>query len=292
MGEIADALKRASAEREASIAEQAARSSSPSVDTDDGPDPASEAVQQRAVSDGRSQLDVAPEPIEKPLDPPLGDEVETSAKLSDLEHNRHLALRLRSELERHGSQSLAIVSALRNEGKTTVACNVAIALASLMPERSVAIVDLDLRNPSVDRQLSIECTMGVDTLLMGRAKIEEVRVRLDTPALDVFPVVAARRAAHEFLVGPRFAGLIADLESRYAVVIIDTPPTLLLPDSTLILRQGACCAAVARIGQTRVRRYQELLDLLPASQIIGKILNGATPPRHSRDYYYTKAADS
>jgi Mrp family chromosome partitioning ATPase len=134
--------------------------------------------------------------------------------------------------------------------------------------------------------------VGVDTLLTGRAKIDEARVRLDRPALDVFPVLSARRAAHEYLVGPRFAGLISDLESRYAVVIIDTPPTLLLPDSTLILRQGACCAAVARIGQTRVRRYQELLDLLPSSQIIGKILNGATPPRHRRDnYYYYEGSD-
>jgi Mrp family chromosome partitioning ATPase len=170
MGEIADALKRASAEREASIAEKAEQPSSPDVDPG-AQSPAPEAVRQHSLSHERSEEVARSVSVEKPLDPPFippippippltppltpttEDGTETSEDLSNLEHNRHLALRLRTELENHSARSLAIVSALRNEGKTTVACNIAIALASLMPERSVAIVDLDLRNPSVDRQL-------------------------------------------------------------------------------------------------------------------------------------------
>jgi Mrp family chromosome partitioning ATPase len=58
---------------------------------------------------------------------------------------RHLALRIRSELERRSAASVVITSALRGEGKSTLSCDLALAMASLSRGPSVALVDLDLR---------------------------------------------------------------------------------------------------------------------------------------------------
>ncbi len=225
--------------------------------------------------------------------PPLPDSTSPTAPFRTLDHvlvhverHRHLALRIRGELESRGVRSLAIVSALRNEGKTTVACNIAAALASLSNERSVALVDLDLRNPSLAGQLGVAASVGVESVLLGRATLEQVLLSFAHPALDVYAGVDAHKAAHELLVLPAFAEMLRQLEARYSTVIIDTPPTLIVPDSTLILRRAVACLAVARAGETRVSRFQEMLDLLPDGQLIGKILNHTPAPKHRRDAYY------
>jgi capsular exopolysaccharide synthesis family protein len=204
-----------------------------------------------------------------------------------LDLHRQLALRVRRELERQDTRGISIVSALRNEGKTTVACNLAMALASLSPNRDVALIDLDLRNPSVAHRFGFEPQAGVEEVIMGRAELSSIRLPMDHPALDVYPAREPQRAAHELLVTTRFADMLRELQRRYALVVVDTPPTLLVPDSMLILRHVGACIAVADLGMTRVRRFNEMLDLLPEHQLIGKILNRTSAPKHQQDYYYT-----
>src|SRR5262249_30526027 len=120
----------------------------------------------------------------------------------DAEACRHLALRMRAAVDGSRSRSIAIVSAERGDGKTTVACDVAIAFATLSREREVALIDLDLRKPSVLKSLSVPHNAGVEEILLGRATIDSVRVSVEQPAIDVFPVVTPQDAAHELLVLP------------------------------------------------------------------------------------------
>jgi Mrp family chromosome partitioning ATPase len=201
---------------------------------------------------------------------------------------RHLALRLRTALDERRARSIAVVSAERGDGKTTVACNLAIALATLSRDREVALIDLDLRKPSVLRSLSIPYGAGVEEILLGRATIDSVRISVQEPAIDVFPVVTPQDAAHELLVLPQLAALIAELERRYATVVVDTPPAPLVPDATLILRHVPACAPVVRTGKTRARSVKRLLDCLPRERMIGWIMNGERVPvfGYRDDYYY------
>lgn len=205
-----------------------------------------------------------------------------------VERHRHMGLRIRNELDRTGNRSIAIVSANRNEGKSTVSCNLAAAIASVSNERSVALVDLDLRNPSLAGLLNIPIRIGIEQVLQGRAKLTEVCVPLREPQIDVYPCAHPHRAAHELLVLPSFQSLLKELEARYTAVIIDTPPTLLVQDSTLIVRHTSYAIAVARAGKSRVNRFTEMLDRLPSDKIMGKVLNNVPIPSHERDedYYY------
>jgi succinoglycan biosynthesis transport protein ExoP len=205
-----------------------------------------------------------------------------------VERHRHMGLRIRNELDRTGNRSIAIVSANRNEGKSTVSCNLAAAIASVSNERSVALVDLDLRNPSLAGLLNIPIRIGIEQVLQGRAKLTEVCVPLREPQIDVYPCAHPHRAAHELWVLPSFQSLLKELEARYTAVIIDTPPTLLVQDSTLIVRHTSYAIAVARAGKSRVNRFTEMLDRLPSDKIMGKVLNNVPIPSHERDddYYY------
>jgi Mrp family chromosome partitioning ATPase len=205
---------------------------------------------------------------------------------------RNLALKIRADLDRRRARSFAVTSPLRGEGKSTLSCDLALALASLSRGRSVALVDFDLRRPSVARDLRVRPEQGIESYLLGRARLEQACVTIEKPALDVYPAIAPQDAAHELLVRPQTATLVRELERRYAVVVFDTPPTLLVPDTRILLGLVPAFIVVARHGITRKRALAHLLDDLPRSQLLGAVLNGGPPPAHSRHYgYYSEEAE-
>ena len=156
-------------------------------------------------------------------------------------------------------------------------------------EREVALVDLDLRNPTVRALFRLRPTIGIESFLLGEAAIEETCIHLEGPSLDVYPAVVGQRNAHELLVTPAFESLVRQLESRYRLVLFDTPPCLMLPDSNLILRQVATYALVVRAGESRVNRLREALRSLPDDRQLGVVLNGAHLPSHRHQYEYYQA---
>ncbi len=278
MGEIADALRRA--RKQGPVAPPAPAEPGlrglPSVPSLAKPAPSPQAA---PATDARPGLSVSS------VEPQNGAVI--LADGPNAEACRHLALRLRGVMDERRARSVAIVSAERGDGKTTVACDVAIALATLSREREVALVDLDLRKPSIVKYLSVPHQAGVEEVLLGRSSLEAVRVSVELPPIDVFPVVTPQDAAHELLTLPAMAALIADLERRYSTVIIDTPPAPLVPDATLILRHVAACAPVVRAGKTRARSLKRLLECLPREKLVGWILNCERAPRFGyQDYYY------
>src|SRR5262245_27151575 len=279
MGEIADALRRA--RKHSPVA-----SAAPTPPPESGlrrlpsvPSLAAPAATAAATQDGKTGLSVSSvEPQNAAV---------ILADGPNAEACRHLALRLRDVMDQRRARSVAIVSAERGDGKTTVACDVAIALATLSREREVALIDLDLRRPSIKKYLSVPHQVGIEEVLLGRSPLDAVRISVEQPAIDVFPVVTPQDAAHELLVLPQMAALIADLERRYATVVVDTPPAPLVPDATLILRHVATCAPVVRAGKTRARSLRRLLECLPRERLAGWIMNCERAPRFGyRDYYY------
>lgn len=199
---------------------------------------------------------------------------------------RHLALKVRAELERRRVRSVAVTSPLRGEGKTTLACDLALALASVSRGRSIALVDFDLRSPRVAADLQIHPTVGVESFLLGETRLEDVCVSIEKPALDVYPAKSARGEAHELLVLPSLGILVRELERRYTTVVYDTPPTLLVPDMRILLQHVPAYLAVSRFGVTRQRALKAMLELLPKEPFLGGVLNGGPLPSHASSYGY------
>jgi Mrp family chromosome partitioning ATPase len=199
---------------------------------------------------------------------------------------RQLALRVRAELERRSLRSVVVTGPLRGEGKTTVACGLALALASVSRGREVALVDLDLRKPSVATDLRIRVDTGIEEVILGARALSEVRVSIEKPAADVFPAARPDDSAHELLIQPGFTSLIRELERRYATVICDTPPVLPVPDTGLILDQVGVYIAVARAGATRERALQSMVGLLPRDRLLGTVFNEGQLPVAAKHYGY------
>lgn len=280
MGEIADAIRRARVEGGRQPAEGSALSGLEAPI----PEPTRAPLHESA---GEPRTEVAPsarrwiETID-PNNPAVLPEDGPHAEVC-----RHIALRLRDELDSRGARSVVVVSAERGDGKTTVACNLAVSMASLSRGRSVALVDLDLRKPSIASYLTLNPELGIEQVLLGKAQMEDVQISVRHPAIDVYPAVTPQRAAHELMVLPKLAELVARLERHYGTVIIDTPPAPLVPDANLILRHVSCAVPVVRKGKTRARSFRRLVNCLPAKQVLGWVMNcDRSADFRDHDYYY------
>lgn len=208
---------------------------------------------------------------------------------------RQFALQVRPLIERRANRCVLVTSALRLEGKTTTASNLALALASLAAERRIALVDLDMHRPSIARGLGIRPEVGIERVLAGEATVAAARIRTDVPALDVFAVEKPRARAHELLAGQRLPQVLQELREGYDTVVIDGPPALLVPDPLLLLPHVGACIVVARSGLTFRSAFREMLSRMPEDRLIGCFLNDAPVPRHARryaSYYYGSDDDA
>jgi Mrp family chromosome partitioning ATPase len=199
---------------------------------------------------------------------------------------RHFALRVRRALEEREARSVLITSAIQGEGKTVVACNLALALASMSGEGRIALVDLDLHHPSVASVMGITPEFGVESVLQRETSVGAVRVPTNLSTLDLYPVARAIPRAHETLARPSLRSLIQELSKQYATIVCDSPPTLLLPDVELIAPHVDACVLVARAGISRRLPFREMLTMLPRERLIGTFLNSSSQPRHAKDYGY------
>jgi Mrp family chromosome partitioning ATPase len=276
VGEIADAIRRARSQQ------RAGEAGLPFPGLAPAPAPA------------RPPFAVLGEPASSPASPEHWTETfdpeNDAVVLDDGPHGeicRQLALRVREALDQRNARSLAIVSAEQGDGKTTLACNLAIALATLSRGRDVALVDLDLRRPSIARQLSLpQQQIGIEEVLRRASSLDDIRLKVRKPAIDIYPAISPHRAAHELLVTAELRELLSELERRYTTVIIDTPPVPLVPDASLALRHVSTCIAVARVGKTRMRSFRRLLKGLPQDRLVGWILNCDRASSVGADYYY------
>ena len=143
-------------------------------------------------------------------------------------------MRMRVEKEMAGQEDkvLLVSSATPGEGKTTVAINLATALA--LKGNRVLLVDCDLRNPSVAKNLGMENKNGVVDLVEGKIGPEQA---LNSTGIEGFSVVVAGgpvSEASELLGSKRCRELLEQSRSLYDYVILDTPPSSLLADASEI----------------------------------------------------------
>jgi Mrp family chromosome partitioning ATPase len=193
---------------------------------------------------------------------------------------------LRQALGSRQARTVVITSALRAEGKTTTACNLALALASLSGTDRIALVDLDLRRPAVAGVFGWDPSPGIDRVLLREAPLAAARVATDENGLELFGVEQRRVDAHEMLSLDALPTTLQELATRYELVIIDSPPALLVPDTALLLQHLAAYVAVSRAGTTRLAAFRAMIEQLGRGKLVGTFLNEVPQPRHLTEYGY------
>jgi polysaccharide biosynthesis transport protein len=173
---------------------------------------------------------------------------------------------------------LVVTSPVPGDGKTTVATNLALAIAR--SGRRVLLIDADLRGGRIARALSLTRTPGLSEVLAGTMLGAQVAQELPAVsegqvALHVLTTGAATSAPARLLASSRAEELIAWARSTYEMVIIDTPPVTSIADATILAPLSDGVVLVARSGATlrdAIAFAMEQLHIVRAP-VLGAVLN-------------------
>ena len=201
---------------------------------------------------------------------------------SDADPARAEAFRsLRANLRFAGAgalpRSVAITSSVAEEGTTTIACNLAIALAEAGAR--VILVDADLRRPRIADYLGIEAPTGLTNILSYGTAVADVLRPWGPASLSVLPAGPVSTGASELLVSPRFLATLRELEGQADIVIVDAPPLLDVSDAAIIARGCSGAMLVTRQGRTRHEQVVQAVERLMVVRavLLGTVLNFAQP---------------
>lgn len=198
-------------------------------------------------------------------------------------------------LDFEGSHSFVLTSSIPAEGKTTVAVNLALALAEAGTR--VLLVDADLRRPKVHEYLRIEGGVGLTDLLIGRAEPDDVITPFGDRDLHVLPAGHIPPNPAELLGSERMRDLLKRFEADFDMVIIDAPPLLPVTDAAVLATLTS--GAILLVGAGRARRPQ-LTASVNALEAVGAHVAGIVMsmlPSHGPDadtysYSYRPTGDA
>jgi capsular exopolysaccharide synthesis family protein len=190
----------------------------------------------------------------------------------------------------HPFRTLVVTSAGPAEGKTTIACCVAIAMAQA--GQRVALVDCDLRRPRLHRIFNKNPDLGVTSALVGSTEFDKAAFTTDIPNLSVIPSGPIPPNPAELLHSERFKEFLAKLAQEFDRVVIDTPPLVAVTDAVILSTLADGTALVVHAFKTTKELMRQALKVLRdvGAVTAGAILNQVDFDRHEykTHYYYYK----
>ncbi|MEM6928106.1 MAG: polysaccharide biosynthesis tyrosine autokinase [Myxococcota bacterium] len=185
-------------------------------------------------------------------------------------------------------ERLLVTSAVSAEGKTSTIVRLGVAFANL--NRRVLMVDADLRKPRIHKIFEEEREPGVASILDGKATQEEA-VR-PTPVPNLFYLSSGRSGErpNERLGSPAFTQMLDDLQEDFDLILLDSPPSVLLSDARLLSRYVDGVVLLVREHTTSrvlVREAIQGLEQVGAT-VFGVVVNAVDfgKSRTSYKYYY------
>ena len=202
-------------------------------------------------------------------------------------------------------ETVLVTSAVEQEGKSTLAANLAIAVAR--GGKRTCLVDLDLRRPYLDRFFRLSSVRGITDVALGMSTLDEALTEIDlSTGLSgqhfVAPPRSASRAAGDdagsldvLVAGPlppdpgefvgtmKVADIILELSRRYELIVIDSPPLLRVGDAMTLTSRVDGVVVLTRLNVVKrpmLRELRRMLDSAPAKKL-GYVVTGN---RHGGQY--------
>jgi len=205
-------------------------------------------------------------------------------------HRSEAFRRLRTNLQfldiAERPKTIVVTSSLPGEGKTTTAINLAITLSDSGVR--VALIDADLRRPSIAEYMDLEGAVGLTTVLIGQADLQDAIQNWGNSTLDVLPSGQIPPNPSEVLGSRPMERLLEQLSSLYDIVLIDTPPLLPVTDAAILAKITGGAVVVAAADKLH---HQQLADGLGSledvgARVLGVVLNRlAHKQKDSYSYY-------
>ncbi len=196
---------------------------------------------------------------------------------------------LRSEV---GVQVLSITSPVKRDGKTTVASNLAAAMA-LHYEDRVLLIDADLRRPEAHHYFGLQLSPGLADYLGAGSNGDLTGYIQDTfiPGLQILPAGKPVALSSELLATEKMKSLMEEVRKRFPLhqIIVDAPPVLSTPDPLVLSKHVEGILMVIRAGKTPREYLSRALQSLNSGKVKGILLNGVELGISSKYYYRSKA---
>jgi capsular exopolysaccharide synthesis family protein len=194
-----------------------------------------------------------------------------------------------------GPRILVLTSPCPGDGKTTVACNLSIAVAEI--GRKVLLIDGDLRRPRLHKVFSMANNGGLSDVLWADTSLETVPLshlvrETEVSGLCLLPAGSCGVTPSNLFYSPRMSRLLRRLRMEFDMILIDAPPMIHLADARVLGRLADGVILVVRAGQTTTesallatQRFAE-----DGTRVLGTVLN-SWDPKTNRDYGYGTYGD-
>jgi exopolysaccharide transport family protein len=209
---------------------------------------------------------------------------------------RSIKLAVDLNVTNSSNKVIGITSSLPNEGKTTITA----ALAQLMAHAGarVIVVDCDLRNPSLSRNLAPHASVGLVEVISGRCSLDEAICKDPQTNLAFLPTVKKQPLFHtsEMLSAATTKELFDQLRAMYDYVVVDLPPLAPIVDVRATAPLIDCLVLAIEWGRTKTDVVQHALHTAPSlhTALIGVVLNKTDMQairrydNYHNDYYSNK----
>ena len=190
-----------------------------------------------------------------------------------------------------GAKSFMVTSANPAEGKSTSVANLAVTFAR--SGKRVILVDLDLRRPVAHRFFGLSVSPGITEVTLGRAWLDDALVHVPLSdvneqdldpedgqlggSLEVLPAGPLPPNASEFVRSQALSDVLARLEERADVVLVDAPAMLAVSDAINLTPKVDALIVLTRVPSVRRQALEELRRILDNAPVVklGFVLTGA-----------------
>lgn len=182
-------------------------------------------------------------------------------------------------------KTISITSSEKGEGKTSIACNLALAFAE--EGHKTLVIDTDFRRPRVHNLFGLSNNEGISNLIRGQSTASAVIQSSDNKYLKVVSSGSKTERPESLVNNKKFEAFLEKMESVFDVIILDTPPFGIISDSTSLLKKADATVMVAKYRKTNKQVYMHTLDELRRinANVCGMVLNGFEPEKDpARNY--------
>lgn len=204
------------------------------------------------------------------------------------EQYRTIRTNLKFSFMKDDFRTLAVMSALPSEGKSTVSANLAFSWAE--QGKKTLLIDVDLRRPTVHQTFKVSNRHGISNIVTASSNsinISEIIDKTDNDYLDVLTSGPIPPNPAELLGSERFTRLLNFLKEKYDFIILDAPPVDTVTDGQIV---AAKADGVALVVPQRIARKDAVLQAVRLlnkvdANILGVIMNRFTTGETGGDYY-------
>lgn len=182
-------------------------------------------------------------------------------------------------------RSVVMTSALRGEGKSVAAINLALAMAEV-PGNRVLLLDADLHHPALESYFGLPRRQGLTELLRGTCSLDRAIRATSVQDVSIIGAGTLPENPSELLGSERMRTLLASFKQRFSYILIDTPEAMTISDASLLGAIADGIILVVRLGSTPRHYVEQTHNLLETmgGNVLGSCLTSASAEDTSSHY--------